>query len=141
MRAADRARLGTTALEVTPFGFGSAPIGGLYDAVAAETAIETIEAHAPEPRYDYTRAAPDVVERALRIDAVCSADGVPLKAAAIQFPCGHPAVVSVVVGSRTVEEAAENARLFEQPIANDLWLELKHEGLLPEDAPVPGDAT
>jgi len=93
------------------------------------------------PKYDYGPAAPDIVERARRIDGVCAAHGVPLKAAAIQFPCAHPAVASVVVGSRTVDEAEENARLFEQPIASDLWLELRHEGLLPENAPVPADAT
>ena len=80
---------------------------------------------------------PDLVERALRIEAVCAAHGVPLKAAAIQFPCGHPAVASVVVGSRSVEEAAENTRMFEQPIAIDMWLDLKSKGLLPEDAPIP----
>lgn len=96
--------------------------------------------YSSDPRYDYGRAAPDVVERARRIHAVCAAHRVSLKAAAIQFPCAHPAVASVVVGSRTVDEAVENARLFEQPIASDVWLELKHEGLLPEDAPVPGDA-
>lgn len=90
--------------------------------------------HAPSPRYDYGRAAPDVIERARRINAVCEAQGVPVKAAAIQFPCRHPAVAAVVVGSRSVEEAAENARMFEQHISEDLWLELKSEGLLPENA-------
>lgn len=93
--------------------------------------------HSPNGRFDYGRPAPDIVERARRIDAVCVAHGVSVKAAAIQFPCGHPAVAAVVVGSRTVEEAAENARMFEQAIPTDLWLELKSEGLLPEGAPVP----
>jgi D-threo-aldose 1-dehydrogenase len=97
--------------------------------------------HAPDARYDYAVAAPDVVERAKRIDAVCAAHGVPLKAAAIQFPFGHPAVAAVVVGSRTIQEATENARLFEQELPVDLWLELRSEGLLPEGAPLPGEAS
>jgi D-threo-aldose 1-dehydrogenase len=97
--------------------------------------------NAADPRYDYARAAPDLVERARRIEAVCTAHDVPLKAAAIQFPCGHPAVATVVVGSRSAEEAAENARLFEHAIPADLWLELKAEGLLPEEAPVPTGAS
>lgn len=44
MNIADRAQIGTTSLEVTRLGFGSAPIGGLYDAVDAEAAIETVDA-------------------------------------------------------------------------------------------------
>jgi D-threo-aldose 1-dehydrogenase len=96
--------------------------------------------YSSDPKYDYGRAAPDVVERARRIDAICATHRVSLMAAAIQFPCAHPAVAAVVVGSRTADEAADNARLFEQTIASDLWLELKHEGLLPEDAPIPGVA-
>lgn len=91
----------------------------------------------PEPKYDYARAGPDIVARARRIDAICRAHQVPLKAAAMQFSCGHPAVASVVVGSRSAAEATENAALFSMPIPADLWAELKADGLLRDDAPTP----
>lgn len=91
----------------------------------------------PNPKYDYARAAPDIIARARRINAICRAHKVPLKAAAIQFARGHPVVASVVVGSRSAVEATENAAMFAMPIPADLWAELKADGLLREDAPTP----
>lgn len=88
--------------------------------------------------YDYAPAPPDVLERVRRIDAVCARHGVPLAAAALQFPLGHPAVASVIPGSFHPEQVARNVVAFSHPIPADLWAELKHEGLLRADAPVPG---
>ena len=63
--------------------------------------------------------------------------GTTLPAAAIAFPLAHPAVVSVCVGARSAEQIHRNASLRRESIAPDLWLELKAERLLREDAPVP----
>lgn len=87
--------------------------------------------------FDYVPAPAEFVERARRLDAVCARHGVPLKAAAIQFPFGHPAVASVLSGSRSVAELEENVRMLETPIPADLWAELRAEGLLAPDVPVP----
>jgi D-threo-aldose 1-dehydrogenase len=87
--------------------------------------------------YDYKAADPEVLERAARLREVCARWGVPLEAAAIQFPLGHPAVACVVVGCRSVAELEEDVRLFELDLPAGLWDELKAEGLLPEGAPVP----
>ena len=52
-----------------------------------------------------TRTAPAaVLERVARIEAVCERHGVPLPAAALQFPPGHPLVVSVIPGARSIAE-------------------------------------
>ncbi len=64
----------------------------------------------------------------------------PLKAAALQFPLHHPTVTTVIPGMANGAEAAENLRLLAHPIPADLWAELKHEGLLRADAPVPKSA-
>ena len=48
------------------------------------------------------------------------------------------AVVNVCVGARSPEQIERNAALFEQRVPADLWPALKGEGLLREDAPVPG---
>jgi D-threo-aldose 1-dehydrogenase len=88
--------------------------------------------------YDYAVADPVLVQRAQRIGRVCERWDVPLKAAAVQFPLGHPAVTSVLVGCRSVAELEEDVRMFEHPVPQPLWEELKSEGLLPESAPVPG---
>ena len=61
----------------------------------------------------------------------------PLKAAAVQFPLGHPAVSCVVLGCRSAAHLDESLEMFEMAIPPALWQELKSEGLLPENAPTP----
>jgi D-threo-aldose 1-dehydrogenase len=92
---------------------------------------------AVESRYDYGDAPPEIVRRARAVAALCDRHGTTLPAAAIAFPLAHPAVVSVCVGARSAEQIERNASLYRESIAPDLWLELKAEGLLRKDAPVP----
>ncbi|HEY3504926.1 MAG TPA: aldo/keto reductase [Actinocatenispora sp.] len=91
----------------------------------------------PGAMFDYAPAPADLVDRALAIRAVCARHGVPLKAAAIQFPLGHSAVASVVIGARSVAEIEENITMFTHPIPDQLWSELKAEKLLGEGVPTP----
>jgi D-threo-aldose 1-dehydrogenase len=91
----------------------------------------------PGTTFNYAPAPPELIVRAQRIEAVCERHAVPLKAAAIQFPLGHPAVASVVIGVRSVLELEENIAMFSHPIPDDLWRDLKETGLLPEEAPTP----
>jgi D-threo-aldose 1-dehydrogenase len=85
--------------------------------------------------YDYRQAPRELLQRARELAAVCARHGVPLPAAALAFPGRHPAVETVVVGARTAGEVERNADLFAQPIPDDLWAELKAEGLVRADAP------
>jgi D-threo-aldose 1-dehydrogenase len=87
--------------------------------------------------YNYAPAAAEIVERAQRIEAVCARFGVPVKAAALQFPLAHPAVTCVLTGCRSVAELEENIALFELDLPAELWPALKREGLLREPTPVP----
>ena len=87
--------------------------------------------------FNYERAPAELVERTRRIAAVCARHGVDLKAAALQFCMAHPAVAAVIPGARSPAEVTQNAAMMAQPIPVALWGELKHEGLLPEAAPVP----
>lgn len=91
----------------------------------------------PGALYNYVAAPDPLLERARKIRAVCDSHGVPLKAAALQFPIGHPAVSCVVVGCRTVAHLDESLRMFEVDIPPALWQDLKSKGLLREDAPTP----
>lgn len=91
----------------------------------------------PGARYDYRPASPELVGRALAIGEVCRRHRVPLTAAAIQFPLGHPAVASVVIGARSEAEVEQNVASFTHPIPDALWSELKAEKLLPEGVPTP----
>lgn len=62
---------------------------------------------------------------------------VPLAAAALQFVLGYPSVATVIPGAYKPSQVERNAAAFRHPMPADLWAELKHEGLLREDAPVP----
>ncbi|GIW35598.1 aldo/keto reductase [Meiothermus sp.] len=92
---------------------------------------------APGATYNYTAAPPELIMRAQALQKVCQRHGVPLKAAAIQFPLGHPAVVSVLTGARSGQELEENLQMFETPLPASLWEDLIAEGLLGQDVPIP----
>ena len=87
--------------------------------------------------YNYQTAPAELIDRARRIRDVCTRHGVPLKAAAVQFPMGHPAVACVIVGCRSTAQLDESIEMFEFDIPAALWHDLKVEGLLPTDAPTP----
>lgn len=93
----------------------------------------------PGARYDYREATPDELARAGRIQAVCERYGVPLAAAALQFPLGHPSVASVIPGALAPEHVRRNVDHFRHPVPPEVWTELKAAGLLREDAPVPAE--
>jgi D-threo-aldose 1-dehydrogenase len=88
-------------------------------------------------RFNYLPAAEATVERALRLQAVCRRLGVPLKAAAIQFPLAHPAVASVLAGVRSRAHLDDAVDMLQYPIPGELWKTLRLEGLLPPEAPTP----
>jgi D-threo-aldose 1-dehydrogenase len=87
--------------------------------------------------FNYRAAAPEMMDKARRIGAVCDRHGVPLKAAALQFILAHPAIVSVIPGARTLAEVEDNMRMLESPIPSVLWAELKAQRLLDPAAPTP----
>jgi D-threo-aldose 1-dehydrogenase len=105
--------------------------GGVYNS--------GILASGPKPgsKYNYAEAPAAVRERVARLDAVCRAHQVPLAAAAIQFPLGHPQVSSVVIGAISAEEMLQNFELMSVEIPAALWSDLRSEGLLRMDAPLP----
>ena len=75
-----------------------------------------------------------------RIAAVCARHNVPLGAAALQFPLGHPSVASVIPGPNSPQQVRSNVQWMRTPIPAPLWSELKGEGLLRPDAPCPSEA-
>ena len=87
--------------------------------------------------YNYAPAPESIRQRAAALDAVCAAHGVPLPAAALQFPLAHPAVVTVVAGMATPEEVRANVDMMAMNIPAELWRDLKAQGLLRADAPTP----
>ena len=72
-----------------------------------------------------------------RMEAVCERHGVPLPAAALQFPFGHSCVASVIPGAFKPQHVEQNIAHFQHDIPSILWEELKAENLIRPDAPTP----
>ncbi len=106
-------------------------IGGGYNSgILATGAV-------PGAMYNYKPAGPEILARVAKIEAVCKRHGVPIAAAALQFPLGHPIVASIIPGAIKVGQVERNLGAFAHPIPAALWAELKHEKLLRADAPTP----
>jgi D-threo-aldose 1-dehydrogenase len=84
----------------------------------------------PAATYDYEPAPPAVIERARRIAAVCTAHGVPVGAAALQFTLRHPAVTAAVVGARSPGEISSDAGYLATQVPEALFDELAADGLI-----------
>jgi D-threo-aldose 1-dehydrogenase len=74
--------------------------------------------------YDYAQAGDDVARRVDRLANVARRRGVPLAAAAVQFPMRHPGVETVLVGCASANEVEEDVRLAGIPVPSNLWSEL-----------------
>ena len=85
--------------------------------------------------YAYQPAETDVLERTRRIEAVCARHGVPLAAAALQFPLHHPATASVIPGPNSPAQVRANLEHMRRAIPADLWAELKAARLIDPAAP------
>jgi D-threo-aldose 1-dehydrogenase len=92
---------------------------------------------APLAQYGYQPVEAEVRERVARIDAVCRRHGVPIGAAALQFPLAHPAVSSVIPGADSAEQVRTNLQWMRIAIPPALWDALKAEKLVRRDAPTP----
>ncbi|MER6945049.1 aldo/keto reductase [Nonomuraea sp. NPDC000554] len=84
----------------------------------------------PGSHYDYAPPSQAMLTRALALRDVCERHGVPLRAAALQFPLTHPAVTAVIVGARSPEQVDDNIVMFDHPIPDGLWTDLRRRGLL-----------
>jgi D-threo-aldose 1-dehydrogenase len=85
--------------------------------------------------FDYAPASDAVLAKVAAIEEVCSHHNVPLKAAALQFPLYHPCVASVIPGTRSPAELAENLRMLHTAIPVEFWRELKSRALVDRAAP------
>jgi D-threo-aldose 1-dehydrogenase len=94
----------------------------------------------PGATYDYAPAPASVLDRARRLKTVTERHGVPLRAAALRFPLGHPAVAGVLTGARSPDEVRDTVEQLRGPVPAALWDDLRAEGLLAADVPVPGPA-
>jgi D-threo-aldose 1-dehydrogenase len=110
-------------------------LGGVFNSGILATGVASPSQAAPT--FNYAPAAREWVERTRRIEAHCAAHGVPLRAAALQFPLAHPAIEIVMLGARRVAEWDDALAMLRHPIPATFWQALRRDGLIPDEAPTP----
>ncbi|MDY6947781.1 MAG: aldo/keto reductase [Pseudomonadota bacterium] len=107
-------------------------IGGPYN-----SGILVTGSRAASPKFDYGDASADVLARVRRVEAVCERHGVALPAAALQFCLAHPAVASVIPGLASPAQVRDTLSYLRAEIPAAFWDELRSQGILAPDAPLP----
>lgn len=105
-------------------------IGGPYNSGILATGPK------PGAFYNYDAAPQDILDRVRRIQAVCERHGARMVDAAFQFALRHPCTVSVIPGGQGVAEMESNIQAAKAEVPQALWLDLKAEGLMRQDAPI-----
>ena len=111
-------------------------LGGVYNSGILATGTRG----PGHPTYNYAPAPDHILARVARIETICATFGVPLAAAALQFPLAHPLIEAVIPGAGEPRLVRETLALAAQPIPSAFWDALVAAGLLAAAAPVPQGA-
>ena len=87
--------------------------------------------------WNYNLAPEAVVNKVRALGAVADEYGIPLPAAALQFPLAHNIVSSVIPGPRSKVELEEILGWQSVKVPADFWTDLKRQALIHADAPTP----
>jgi len=103
-------------------------LGGVYNSgILATGAVKGA-------KYDYELAPKHIMQRVAAIEAICKKHKVKLPEAALQFPLGHPSVLSVIPGATSPQQVTFNIKTVSKKIPKALWGDLKAAGLMDERA-------
>ncbi|MGO4329539.1 aldo/keto reductase [Cupriavidus sp. 2TAF22] len=89
--------------------------------------------------FEYQKAPADIVAKVERIKAIARRYQVGIKAAALQFALANPAVAAVIPGASRPERIAEDMAALSEPIPAGFWREMREQGLVAPNAPLPID--
>lgn len=89
-------------------------------------------------RFNFEKAIPPaMLEKRARLAAACGRHGVDLRTAALQFAASPSIVAAIIPGSRSAAQAEANVASMKIAIPPALWDELRRDGLIARDAPIP----
>lgn len=100
-------RNGLAWIAASPFNSGVLATGAGQDAV-----------------YNMRPATRAVLDQVSALDAICRRHGVPLAAAALQYPLRHPAVTTIVFGAKSAAEFEETFSYLSLALPGDFWPEI-----------------
>ncbi len=109
-------------------------LGGVFNSGILATGVGP---GAQPLRFNYEPAPAELVARVAAIEVQCARFGVPLRAAALQFPLAHPAIELVLAGVKSVAHWQDAAAKLRHPIPVEFWQALRSAGLIPDAAPTP----
>jgi D-threo-aldose 1-dehydrogenase len=89
--------------------------------------------------FEYQKAPPEIIAKVERIKAVAQRHQVAIKAAALQLSLAHPASAAVIPGASRPERIAEDHAALNATIPDDFWREMRAQGLVAAEAPLPID--
>ncbi len=89
------------------------------------------------PYYNYAPAPDAIIARTRSLEAVCDEFGIPLAAAALQFPLAHPAIACVIPGLGDPSRVRLTVDLLQTPIPSTFWQALRDRALIDPAAPTP----
>ena len=87
--------------------------------------------------WNYAKAPKEVIDKARALGVVADEFGIPLPAAALQFPLGDEIVCSVIPGPRDKGELEQIVTWFKTPIPTEFWSTLKAKNLIESSVAVP----
>lgn len=101
-------------------------IGGPYNSgiLARDDLSDIAQLH-----YDYAQAPAETIARAQRLAALCARFGVPLPAAALQFPLRDPRVATVIAGVANPGEVRDLVARAAAEIPEIVWASLAKEDM------------
>ena len=102
----------------------SVMIGGVYNSGILANPVAGATFH-------YAPAPDEIIAKAQKIRDLLATFNVSLTAAAIQFPLRHPAVTTVLTGSRSAKELLANIADFDSDVPEEAWAALEAAGLIP----------
>jgi D-threo-aldose 1-dehydrogenase len=102
----------------------SVMIGGVYNSGILANPVAGATFH-------YAPASDEIIAKAQKIRDLLATFNVSLTAAAIQFPLRHPAVTTVLTGSRSAKELLANIADFDSDVPQEAWAALESAGLIP----------
>ena len=90
--------------------------------------------------FEYVPASNEILWKVERIKGICAKHRVGIKAAALQFSLAHPASAAIIPGASSPGRIKEDHQALKARIPDDLWRDLRSQGLVSPNAPLPTDS-
>ncbi|MEQ1769982.1 MAG: aldo/keto reductase [Devosia sp.] len=89
----------------------------------------------------YQKAPPEISAKVSKLDALARKHGIPLGAAALQFPLAHKVVATTLTGPKSPAELKANLEWWNTTIPDAFWDDLADQKLVAPGTPLPNGRT